>query len=197
MTEFKPLTYEALTVGEEFVSDAYLVTPEDVDTYAFAVDDHHPWFFGPSPFGGPVAHPTLVANQALRLRHSRYVVHAGLHAKMQFEFLEPIRAGMRVRSRGRVVDKYERRGKQYMVTEFVTEDDAGTALVRGQFTQMLIPADAADHGHRARDRRRPGAPSPGEGPDTAAHRSVLRRADALDSPRRSFGWPDLLPDLSG
>src|SRR5438034_7858992 len=82
MTEFKPLTYEALTVGEEFVSDAYLVTPEDVDTYAFAVDDHHPWFFGPSPFGGPVAHPTLVANQALRLRHSRYVVHAGLHAKI-------------------------------------------------------------------------------------------------------------------
>ena len=140
MTEFKPLTYEALTVGEEFVSDAYLVTPEDVDTYAFAVDDHHPWFFGPSPFGGPVAHPTLVANQALRLRHSRYVVHAGLHAKMQFEFLEPIRAGIRVRSRGRVVDKYERRGKQYMVTEFVTEDDAGTTLVRGQFTQMLIPA---------------------------------------------------------
>ena len=140
MTEFKPLTYEALTVGEEFVSDAYLVTPEDVDTYAFAVDDHHLWFFGPSPFGGPVAHPTLVANQALRLRHSRYVVHAGLHAKMQFEFLEPIRAGMRVRSRGRVVDKYERRGKQYMVTEFVTEDDAGTTLVRGQFTQMLIPA---------------------------------------------------------
>jgi hypothetical protein len=59
---------------------------------------------------------------------------------MQFEFLEPIRVGMRVRSRGRVIDKYERRGKQYMVTEFVTEDDAGTPLVRGQFTQMLIPA---------------------------------------------------------
>ena len=139
MTEFKPLTYEALSVGEEFVSDTYLITPEDVDTYAFAVDDHHPWFFGASPFGGPVVHPTLVANQALRLRHSRYVVHAGLHAKMQFEFLEPMQPGMRVRSRGRLIDKYERRGKQYMVTEFVTEDDAGT-LVRGQFTQMLIPA---------------------------------------------------------
>jgi len=140
MTEFKPLTYEALSVGEEFVSDTYLITPEDVDTYAFAVDDHHPWFFGASPFGGPVVHPTLVANQALRLRHSRYVVHAGLHAKMQFEFLEPMQPGMRVRSRGRLIDKYERRGKQYMVTEFVTEDDAGRALVRGQFTQMLIPA---------------------------------------------------------
>jgi hypothetical protein len=57
---------------------------------------------------------------------------------MDFQFLEPIRPGMRVRSRGRVVDKYERRGKPYMVTEFVTEDERGTPLVRGRFTQMLF-----------------------------------------------------------
>lgn len=138
MADFPKLTYEALTVGEEFVSDAHLVTPEDVETYAFAVDDLHPWFSGASPFGGPVAHPTLLGNQALHLRHSKYVVHAGLHAKMEFHFLEPIRPGMRVRSRGRVIDKYERRGKPYMVTEFVTEDERGTPLVRGQFTQMLF-----------------------------------------------------------
>jgi acyl dehydratase len=138
MIEFRPLTYETLEVGEEFVSDEHLVTPEDIETYAFAVDDHHPWFFEDSPFGGPIAHPTLLGNQALRLRHGRYIVHAGLHAKMEFEFLEPIRQGVRVRSRGTVVDKYERRGKPYMVTEFVTEDEKGTALVRGRFTQMLF-----------------------------------------------------------
>jgi acyl dehydratase len=138
-TEFKKLTYDVLQVGEEFVSDEHLVTPEDVATYAFAVDDHHPWFFEDSAFGGPVAHPTLLGNQALRLRHSKYIVHAGLHAKMEFQFVEPVRTGMRVRSRGRVIDKYVRRGRQYMVTEFVTEDDSGTPLVRGQFTQMLIP----------------------------------------------------------
>ena len=69
--EFPTLTYERLQVGEEFVSDTFLVTPEEIETYAFAVDDHHPWFFGSSPFGGPVAHPTLLGNQALRLRHSQ------------------------------------------------------------------------------------------------------------------------------
>ena len=139
MTEFPTLTYEILTVGEEFVSDTHLVTPEDIEAYAYAVEDDHPWYAGPSPFGGPVAHPTLMANQALHLRHGKYIVHAGLHAKMHFEFLEPVRPGMRVRSRGRVIDKYVRRGRQYMVTEYVTEDEHGTALVRGQFTQMLIP----------------------------------------------------------
>jgi acyl dehydratase len=135
---FPRLTYEGLQVGEEFVSDTFLVTPEEIETYAFAVEDHHPWFLETSPFGGPVAHPTLLGNQALRLRHSRYTVPGGLHAKMEFEFVEPIRPGMRVRSRGRVIDKYERRGKPYMVTEFTTEDETGTVLVRGRFTQMLF-----------------------------------------------------------
>ena len=74
-----------------------------------------------------------------RLRaHRRYIVRAGLHAKMEFEFLEPIRPGVRARSRGKVVDKYERRGKPYMVTEYVTEAEDGTVLVRGRFTQMLF-----------------------------------------------------------
>src|SRR5262249_54456536 len=140
MTQFKPLTYDALTIGEEFVSDTLLVPPEVCAPYSFGVAADPPWSSGPSAFGGAGARPTFAANQARRLRHSRYVVHAGLHAKMQFEFVEPIRVGMRVRSRGRVIDKYVRRGKQYMVTEFVTEAEAGNPLVRGQFTPMLIPA---------------------------------------------------------
>ena len=116
MVEFKTLTYETVRVGEEFMSDDFLIKPEDVDTYAYAVDDHNPWYFEDSPFDGRIAHPTLMANQALLMRHSRYIVPAGLHAKMQFEFLEPLRPGMRVRTRGRIVDKYERRERHYMVT---------------------------------------------------------------------------------
>src|SRR5207237_280883 len=121
MIQFTPLTYDALKVGEEFVSDTLLVTPEDVETYAFAVDDHHSWFSDASPFGGAIAHPTFAANQALRLRHSRYVVHAGLHAKMQFEFLEPIRVGMRVRSRARAKGFRTTLAQAMMSTAYVSE----------------------------------------------------------------------------
>jgi acyl dehydratase len=138
MTAFPTLTYERLELGEEFASNDQVVTPEDIETYAFAVEDHHPWFLEDSPFGEAIAHPTFLANQALRMRHNTYVVPAGLHAKMEFEFVEPIRPGMRVRSRGRVIDKYERRGKPYMVTEYVTEDEHGSVLVRGTFTQMIF-----------------------------------------------------------
>lgn len=140
MVEFKTLSYEAVAVGEEFKSDDFLVKPEDVDTYAYAVDDYHPWYLEGSPFGGKITHPTLLGNQALLMRHSKYIVPAGLHAKMQFEFLEPIRVGMRVRSYGKVIDKYERRGRHYMVTQFETRnEETGTVLTRGQFTQMIFP----------------------------------------------------------
>ena len=141
LVEFKKLTLDSLRVGEEFVSDDHLVIPEDIEAHGFAVEDDHPWH------AEEVAPPTLMANQALHLRHSRYIVHAGLHARMEFNFLEPIRLGMRVRTRGKVIDKYERRGKPYMVTEYVTEDDSGRELVRGQFTQMIIPEPEASHGH--------------------------------------------------
>jgi len=134
-------------VGEEFMSDDFLIKPEDVDTFAFAVDDHDPWYFEDapdspsfSPFGGKITHPVLMGNQALFMRHSKYIVPAGLHAKMQYEFVEPLRVGMRVRSRGKLIDKYEKRSRHYMVTEFTTRDEeSGTVLVRGQFTQMLFP----------------------------------------------------------
>jgi len=140
LTEFRKLTLDSLQVGEEFVSDDHLVIPEDIETHRFAVEDDHPWLAeGTAP-------PTLMANQALHLRHSKYIVHAGLHARMEFNFLEPIRLGMRVRTKGKVIDKYERRGKPYMVTEYVTEDDTGRVLVRGQFTQMIIPEPEAPHG---------------------------------------------------
>ena len=46
---------------------------------------------------------------------------------------------MRVRTRGKIIDKYEKRGRHYMVTEFTTADETGDVLVRGQFTQMIFP----------------------------------------------------------
>src|SRR3954467_3160907 len=140
MVEFKKISYDVVQVGEEFRSDDFLIKPEDVETFAYAVDDHNPWYFEDSPFGGPITHPVLMGNQALLMRHSKYIVPAGLHAKMQFEFLEPMRVGMRVRSYGKVIDKYERRERHYMVTQFETREEAtGTVLVRGQFTQMIFP----------------------------------------------------------
>jgi acyl dehydratase len=139
MIEFKRISYATIRVGEELESRDHNVKPEDIDTFACDVDVNQAWLYEDSPFGGPIAHPTLLANQALLMRHNKYVVDAGLHAQMQFEFVRPIRVGMRVRTRGKVIDKFEKRGRHYMVSEFVTTEDSGEVLMRGQFTQMIFP----------------------------------------------------------
>ena len=141
---FPTISYETLVVGEEFRSDERLIRPQDIEAYAYAVDDHDPWFFGANPFGaGPIAHPTLLANQALFLRHNRYVVPVGLHARMLFEFVAPIPLGTRARTTGSVIDKYVRRDKPYMVTGYRTADEAGNTLVQGHFVQMLFRNETA------------------------------------------------------
>ena len=140
---FPVISLERLTVGEAFRSDDCLISPQDVTAYAFAVDDYDELFFEPSLLDVPLVHPTLLANQALFLRHTRYTVPAGLHARMAFEFVTPIPLGSRARTTGRVLDTYYRRDKPYMVTGFTTKDEDGTILVKGSFVQMLFASDTA------------------------------------------------------
>lgn len=140
---FPVINYDILELGREFRSDDQLIRPEDVEAYAYAVDDYDPFFFQPGPWGNPVAHPTFLANQALFLRHNHYVVPAGLHARMVYDFRAPLRLGKRARTLGKLVDKYFRRDKPYMVTEYRTETEDGETLVSGRFVQMIFKDETA------------------------------------------------------
>ncbi len=140
---FPTISYDILDVGIAFRSNDHLIRPEDVESYAYAVDDYDPWFFGPGPFGGPIAHPTILANQALLLRHNHYVVPAGLHARMIYQFRGAIPLGARARTTGKLAEKYVRRDKPYMVTEYQTATEDGAPLVAGRFVQMIFKDETA------------------------------------------------------
>ncbi len=155
---FPTISYDILEVGLGFRSDDCLVRPEDVETYAFAVDDYDPWFFAPGPFGGPIAHPTFLANQALLMRHNHYVVPAGLHARMTYAFVGAIPLGVRARTLGKLAEKYVRRDKPYMVTDYETVTEEGARLVTGRFVQMLFAGDKAPASGSSR-RPEPEAPA--------------------------------------
>ena len=140
---FPTISFEVLEVGKKLRSGEAHLRPEDVEAYAYAVEDEDPWFFASGPFGGPVCHPTILANQALLLRHNHFVVPAGLHARMIFHFRKAFPLGARVRTTGEVVDKYWRREKPYMVTAFETRGEDGALYVEGRFVQMLFAKDKA------------------------------------------------------
>lgn len=140
---FPTISYEVLEVGQKLRSGEAHMRPEDVEAYAYAVEDEDPWFFGPGPFGGPVVHPTILANQALLLRHNHFVVPAGLHARMIFQFQKAMPLGARVRTTGQINEKYWRRDKPYMATDFETRGEDGTLYTSGRFVQMLFAKDTA------------------------------------------------------
>ena len=140
---FPTISYEVLEVRQKLRSGEAHMRPEDVEAYAYAVEDEDPWFFGPGPFGGPVVHPTILANQALLLRHNHFVVPAGLHARMIFRFQKAMPLGARVRTTGQINEKYWRRDKPYMATDFETRGEDGTLYTSGRFVQMLFAKDTA------------------------------------------------------
>jgi len=59
-------------------------------------------------------------------------------AKSEHEFLKPIPIGSRVIIRGEVMDKYVKRGRNYLVTECETVDESGEVLMRSRETAVYV-----------------------------------------------------------
>jgi len=65
-------------------------------------------------------------------------MRVSIWAKSEQEFLKPMRLGGKIFIRGRVVDKYVKRGRNYMVTDLETVDEAGEVLLRSRETAIYV-----------------------------------------------------------
>lgn len=61
----------------------------------------------------------------------------GIHAGHEYEFLAPLRAGQKATTTGTVLEKTARRGRQYVIYETLTVDEAGTPIARCRVTSIL------------------------------------------------------------
>lgn len=91
------------------------VTPEMVQNFADGVGDHNPWYFGASPFGGPVV-PALFFHSLPFQQQGWFLSnrHGTLFAKQEWEFFHPVSVGETVRSHTLVVDRYRKRDREYV-----------------------------------------------------------------------------------
>jgi acyl dehydratase len=124
-------------VGEELGPIEYVVTEELVRDYGDGADDHDPWFFQDSPFGGRIAHPTIVANDYAVVLATKYSMDGAVHAKAAHEFINPIRLGKRLKVKGKIVDMYNKRGRDYLTVETVAVDEDGVELAKSRNTWLL------------------------------------------------------------
>ena len=135
----KRLRYSDVEPGLDLGVYEYTITPEQARAYAASLGDQTDWYEQDSPFGGPIAPPGFLANDYVKLIASQYEFVGGVHAKQENTYLSPARPGRRLRVTGRIADKYERRGKLWIVVETTTTDETGQELARSRNT-LLMPA---------------------------------------------------------
>jgi len=95
-------------VGKYYGERPRDITPELVQTYAEGVEDYNSWYFGDSPFGGPVAPALLLHSEVYRDVSWYLSIFGNLHARQEWELFHPIMVGDQVTARRQIIDRYAR-----------------------------------------------------------------------------------------
>ncbi|OGO52249.1 MAG: hypothetical protein A2148_06310 [Chloroflexi bacterium RBG_16_68_14] len=127
-------------VGLDLGAHEYEITPEQVRDYAEGVDDHNTWYTEGSPFGGPVA-PALILHSECYRFGGWYLpnIWGNLHARQEWELFAPIMIGDKVSTRATVVDRYVKRGRDYVVNGVQVFGADGRLISRGRTYQSFLP----------------------------------------------------------
>ncbi|GGF18221.1 MaoC/PaaZ C-terminal domain-containing protein [Subtercola lobariae] len=143
----RPQAYDNVLLFEELGPIRVEVTDERVKEYAFSVDDYRSWHFTDSPFGGPIAHATLLSNDLLNVYTAVFDRHDGvaMHVEEELAFHAPVPVGETVTLRGHYVDKHLRRGLGLVIMESEARDSSGKLLVshRGGEVTSITPGAVA------------------------------------------------------
>ncbi len=140
MTEEDLLTYDTVDVGTEFPPYVYSLNEETVKRYVEAIQDPHPLFHDEDHakregYKGTLAPPTTAAIYATRAhKQKKKLPPGGIHAKQMFRFIKPVYPGDTLTSYAKVVDKYIKRERKYVVIEVQTKNQQGETVVISRST---------------------------------------------------------------
>ena len=135
------LSYEKIEVGKEYGPWKYPLK-ERIARHLEAVENAHPWHHERSPWGPPVAPPSLLGNAALRFLDSIAPVPPGtLHVKHEIETAAALRLDRQPVGYGRFADKYEKRGRRWFVFKTRWRDETGLIIGKSTLT-MAFPKES-------------------------------------------------------
>lgn len=133
---------EDVTIGTESGTVEIDLTDAIVDEFLAAMEVDEPLFTkGAVESGKRLAPPHLAPKLSLYPLYGKYIdgeLGGAVFAKQTFTFHAPAWVGTKVRGRAKIVDKYERRGKNFVVFEGEFTDEAGKPLVTERRTVMPI-----------------------------------------------------------
>lgn len=118
-------TWDVLQPGREVGPIEHLVTTEMVDAFARAVGgDAAP----AAKIGDPMP-PTLLATEYVLLLSGVLDLGHGLMSRHETTIRQPVRIGERVTVRGRIVDKFIRKQRNYWVLEYDVRNAADEVCI--------------------------------------------------------------------
>lgn len=137
-----------LDVGDVLGPIRYCVSAFTVREYCHAVEIDAEAFLGAED---QIAPPTLVHLDKLKLYEAACPSGTGPTARLHIEFdadwHAPVRVGAAVEVLGRVIERFQKRGRTYVVTEItMTDTQSGAPLIVYRDTVILAygTADAPD-----------------------------------------------------
>jgi hypothetical protein len=181
---------EPASVGRHCGSNRYRVTPELVSFYAEALDDA-------SPLYGEIAPSLLFHSECYRFLGEWYLTNlvGNLHARQDWELFAPVPLEAAVCSRSTIVERYAKRGRDYVVNETDLYDaEDGRLLVRGRTHQSFLLREEKPQGGYVVDpetarRKAPRPPFPtATGADLSPRKKTVdaRRCWMFSGPGRNY-----------
>jgi hypothetical protein len=134
-----PQSSNEVYVGRYFGQHEYDVTPEAVRHYCESVGEAESLFVEKSPYDAPVA-PPLMLHSDVYAYHGWYLPHiyGNLHARQEWQFFAPSMGGQKVTTNSTIVERYEKRDREYVVNEVNYFADEGRPLLRGRTHQSFL-----------------------------------------------------------
>jgi acyl dehydratase len=153
-----PFGRDEVYVGRDLGGYEYQITPELVTKYINGTGDDNSWYRSPSPLGYAIA-PALLLYWTVYVNRDWYLpnLYGNLHARQEWEVFAPSRIGDKVHTRLTVVDRYEKRDREYVVAQVLTFASDGRLLSRSRTYQSFLAAARQSEGF-AVDRSREKAP---------------------------------------
>lgn len=128
---------DEVLVPDELGPVSYTVTQDDVEEFLKRVGDPNPWYREDSPFGGPIVPPTYTAGDYTKLLGTKYSAYDVVHTHAAHEYMTPVRVGDILTAKGVLVEKYIRRGREYIVVDSATTNQNGEVVVKSRNTWLV------------------------------------------------------------
>lgn len=150
------LSYDNIDLDKQYGPWKYPLA-DRFERYMAAVENAHPWHNGRSPWGPPVAPPSILGLAAMRFLDEIGPVPPGtLHAKQEIETAAALRLDRKPAGYGRFSAKFEKRGRKYFTFETRWRDETGLILGKSSVTMVFPAAATPPPGEQGRGKKEEG-----------------------------------------